>query len=72
MHLLPPLVNGVYARDFYDVDDADWLKLESFIAESGEHWLPVYDDEFPDDLVQYMAKCDVTGKIGWCVEIKMT
>lgn len=69
MHLLPPLVNGMYRRSEYDVDDDDWQKLESFVEENGEHWYPLYDQEFPDDLVQYMAKCDVTGSIGWCVEI---
>lgn len=72
MHLLPSLVNGIEydttAHEHYYADDYE--KLQSFVAEHGEHWLPVYDDEFPDDLVQYMAKCDVTGEIGWCVEIK--
>ena len=70
MHLLPPLVNGMYRRDDYDVSDAEWVKLESFVDEHGEHWLPVYDDHHPEVLSQYMAKCDVTGAIGWCVEIK--
>ena len=74
IHLLPSLVNGIeydtIAHEHYYA--ADYEKLKLFVAEHGEHWLPVFDDEFPDDLVQYMAKCDVTGEIGWCVEIKAT
>lgn len=72
MHLLPPLVNGMYRRADYDVSDKDWSKLEEFTCEHGENWFPLHDAEFPEDLIQYMAKCDVTGEIGWCVEIKMT
>ena len=70
MHLLPPLVNGMYRRNDYDVTDPEWVNLESFVSEHGEHWIPVYDDHHPEDLSQYMAKCDVTGEIGWCVEIQ--
>lgn len=71
MHLLPSLVYGIDTdRDALSDDDYD--QLEEFVSEHGEHWLPLCDDEFPEDLIQYMAKCDVTGKIGWCVEIKMT
>lgn len=69
MHLMPSLFNGIDTdRDV--LTDKEYDQLTEFVSEHGEHWLPVYDDEFPDDLVQCMSKCDVTGKIGWCVEIK--
>lgn len=68
MHLLPAIVNG----DMSGLEDSDIASLEAWIEEHGDNYYPLFDEEFPDDLIQYMAKCDVTGEIGWCVEIKMT
>lgn len=68
MHLLPSLVNGIDSdRDVLTDDEYD--QLEKFMSEHGEHWYPLQCDEY-EDLIQYMSKCDVTGLIGWCVEIK--
>jgi hypothetical protein len=66
MHLLPAVVNA----DMTGLSDEEEAQLNAFCSEFGGHWIPVENEEFPDDLVQYMAKCDVTGLIGWCVEIK--
>lgn len=69
MHLLPSLVNGIDTdRDVLTDDEYD--QLTEFVSQHGEYWLPVYDDHYPEELSQYMAKCDVTGEIGWCVEIE--
>ena len=70
MHLLPPMVNGDYTC--FQLDDHgndDEAKLREWIDEHGDDFYPVMNPEFPDDMIQYMAKCDITGKIGWCVEI---
>lgn len=66
MHLVPAVINA----DPQELTDAEELQLNEFLVDHGEHWLVVFDIEYPDDPVQYMAKCDVTGKIGWCCEIK--
>lgn len=65
-HLLPSLVNG--ERDH--LSDHEEQQLDEFIAECGDNYYPVSSPEYPDDWMQYMAKCDITGLIGWCVEIK--
>lgn len=66
MHLVPVVINA----DPSHLTDAEEKQLDEFLAEHGHHWTVVMDPEYPDDPVQYMAKCDVTGMIGWCVEIK--
>lgn len=71
MHFLPSLVNGI-DTDLDVLTDDEHDQLTEFVSDCGEHWYPLHDPEFPDDLIQYMAKCDVTGLIGWCVEIKAT
>ncbi len=67
MHLLPAVVNA----DMSGLTDEEEAQLNALCEEVGGHWYPVYDEEFPEDLVQYMAKCDVTGLIGWCAEIRV-
>lgn len=66
MHLLPAVVND----ETRHLTNTEFNQLVEFKAEFGDHWVPLYDEEFPDDLVQGMAKCDVTGRIGWCAQIE--
>lgn len=68
MHLLPAVVNA----DMSGLTDEEEAQVNAFCEEVGGHWNPVFDEEFPDDLVQGMAKCDVTGLIGWCVQIQVS
>ena len=68
MHFLPAIVNG----DMSGLEDSDIASLEAWIEEHGDNYYPLFDEEFPDDLIQYLAKCDITGMIGWCCEIIKT
>lgn len=70
-HLLPAVV---YA-DGYDpaahgCTPKECEEVARFVDAEGVHWAPVEDAEYPGDYVQSLAKCDVTGEIGWCVEIE--
>jgi|DEB0MinimDraft_6_1074348.scaffolds.fasta_scaffold00094_12 hypothetical protein len=67
MHLLPAVVNS----DMTGLTDKEEEQLQEFCDEHGHHWYPVYQEEYPDDLEQCMGKCDVTGLIGWCVQIQV-
>lgn len=64
IHFLPAIVNGDPLED-----ERDERLLQEFLDDQGHHWGPVYDPEFPDDLIQYMGRCDITGLIGWVVQI---
>ncbi len=67
MHLLPALVN----EEWDHLNNEEFNQVAEFTSQFGDHWSPVYDDEFPEDFVQHMGKCDVTGLIGWCVQIQV-
>ena len=63
-HLVPLLVTG----DCREVGDLEAQQVLQFA--SGHDFYVVYNEEFPDDPEQYMAKCDATGRIGWCYEVR--
>ena len=45
-------------------------KLEAFCEANGYEWVPVYCEEYPEDIAQGMGLCAVSGLTGWCMEIE--
>jgi hypothetical protein len=68
--VLPFVVNA--DTDPYFTGAIEPKRIEAFVNKHGPHWAPVMDAEHPDDMVQCMGKCDVTGHLGWCFEIQKT
>ena len=64
-YFVPALVNDDRT---YLTDEEEQL-LDTFLQDNPNYYAVVYEEEFPDDPVQFYGKCEVCNKYAWVYEL---